>query len=81
MFDRFRVADFLRFDPWALTTAIQFHAFGVMMARKKKEFLGGLVEFRPAVRLYREGRATGPPHDLRLKTITGEKNHAAISGC
>jgi hypothetical protein len=40
---------------------------------RKQKILGRFVEFRLAVRLYREGRATGPPEDLRLKTITGEK--------
>src|SRR6266478_9233905 len=41
--------------------------------KHKKKFLGRFVEFRPAVRLYGEGRATGPPKDLRLKTVTGEQ--------
>jgi hypothetical protein len=50
-------------------------------SREAEKFLGRYVEFGPAVRLYGEGRATGPPKDLRLKTVTGEKNHAAISGC
>ena len=29
----------------------------------EEKFLGRFVEFGPAVRLYREGRATGPPED------------------
>ena len=33
---------------------------------EEEKFLRRLVEFRPAVRLYREGRATGPPKD-RIK--------------
>lgn len=32
-------------------------------ARKKKNFLDDLSNSGPAVRLYREGRATGPPKD------------------
>ena len=32
-------------------------------ARKKQNFLGDLSNSGPAVRLYREGRATGPPED------------------
>jgi hypothetical protein len=55
-----------------LPTAIQFHAFGVMFALKKN-FFDDLSNSGPAVRLYREGRASCPPKDLRLKTVTGEK--------
>jgi hypothetical protein len=40
---------------------------------EEEKFLGRFVEFRPAVRLYREGRATGPPKDERIKTVTGEE--------
>jgi hypothetical protein len=43
--------------------------------RKKKNFLGDLSNSGPAVRLYREGRATGPPKDkdcYRKKTVTRE---------
>jgi hypothetical protein len=47
--------------PWRIAKAL------------KKKFLGRFVEFRSAVRLYGEGRATGPPKDLRSKTVTGEK--------
>jgi len=31
---------------------------------EEENFLGRCVEFRSAVRLYGEGRATGPPKDL-----------------
>jgi hypothetical protein len=42
----------------------------------KKNFLGGFVELRPAVRLYREGRPTGPPEDYRIKTATETKENS-----
>ena len=50
-----------------LPTAIQFDAFGVMMARKKT-FLARLVEFRPAVRLYMKAGQTA-----RAKTVAENK--------
>jgi len=36
----------LPFDPWALPTAIKFHAFGVMVARKKGRMNGKLARLR-----------------------------------
>src|SRR5688572_29687572 len=38
-----------------------------------KHFFDDLSNSGPAVRLYGEGGATGPPKDLGLKTVTGEK--------
>jgi hypothetical protein len=45
---------------------------GRLIARRKT--LDDLSNSAPVVRLYCEGRAIGPPQDLRLKTVTGEKN-------
>ncbi len=47
---------------------------------EEEKFLGGFVEFRPAVRLYCEGRATGLPKDKKHKDRYRRKNHATVSG-
>jgi hypothetical protein len=49
----------------SLPTAIQFHAGGVMMAWKRNFSLDDLSNSGPAVRLYGEGRANGPPKDKK----------------
>jgi hypothetical protein len=39
-----------------------------VLSAKKQNFLDGVSNSNPAVRLYREGRATGPPEDrYRMK--------------
>ena len=78
-------------DPIATAPGSDTHgvAHGYSISRLRRDdspeeekFLLRLVEFRPAVRLYGEGRATGPPKDQKIKTVTGEKkSHATVSGC
>jgi hypothetical protein len=45
---------------------------------KKQNFLEGLSNSGPAVRLYCEGRATGPPEDKSQQTIARGKTMSAI---
>jgi hypothetical protein len=45
---------------------------------KKQNFLDGLSNSGPALRLYREGRATGPPEDKSQQNIARGKTMSAI---
>jgi hypothetical protein len=47
-------------------------------AGREAKFLDGLSNSAPAVRLYREGRATGPPEDKSQQTIARGKTMSAI---
>src|SRR5690348_12828183 len=52
---------------------------GYLISPEEEQFLRRLVEFRPAVRLYREGRATGPPERVSRGDTLREKSANRMS--